>query len=149
MGDYNLTGLSTRSFEQLIQAIAAKVIGPNIVIFGDGPDGGREATFEGSIPYPSKEHGWSGYGVVQAKFRQRSQDTQKDGEWALQQLRDELDKFVDPKRNLGKTMRNRGHGVPHRSISCCSALERRPRRLGGCQRGGGTRCHNNSATLQQ
>ncbi len=90
MSDYNLSGLSTRSFEQLIQAIAAKEIGPNIVIFGDGPDGGREATFEGSIPYPSKEHGWSGYGVVQAKFRQRPQDPQKDGEWTLQQLRDEL-----------------------------------------------------------
>ncbi len=49
----------------------------------------------------------------------------------------------------GKTMRNRGHGVAHRSMSCCMSLERRPRRLGGCQRGGGTRCPNSSATLQQ
>lgn len=102
MSDYNLSGLSTRPFEQLIQALAAKMIGPNVVIFGDGPDGGREATFEGITPYPTKEQSWSGYGVVQAKFKQRSQDSQKDGEWALQQLRDELEKFIDPKRKLRK-----------------------------------------------
>lgn len=102
IADYNLSGLSTRSFEQLIQAIAAKAIGPNIVVFGDGPDGGREATFEGSVPYPSSGHSWSGYGVVQAKFRQRTQDPQRDGEWALKQLRDELEKFVDSERNLRK-----------------------------------------------
>lgn len=102
MADYNLSGLSTRSFEQLIQAIAAKVIGPGTVIFGDGPDGGREATFEGSISYPDKDNAWQGYGVVQAKFRQRPQGPKKDGEWALKQLRSELEKFVDPERNLRK-----------------------------------------------
>ena len=96
MADYTLEGLSTRSFEQLVQAIAAKLIGPNVVIFGDGRDGGREATFEGHISYPSKEEGWSGYGVVQAKFKQRTQDTKTDGDWALQQLRQELADFNDP-----------------------------------------------------
>jgi hypothetical protein len=47
MTDYNLAGLSTRSFEQLIQAIALKVVSPGVVVFGDGADGGREATFNG------------------------------------------------------------------------------------------------------
>ena len=99
MGDYDLSRLSTRSFEQLIQALTAKIIGPNIVIFGDGPDGGREATFDGQISYPDKDNGWQGYGVVQAKFRQRpTKDAHKDGEWALKQLRDELGKFVDPEK---------------------------------------------------
>lgn len=102
MADYDLSGLSPRSFEQLIQAIAARVIGPGIVIFGDGPDGGREATFEGSIPYPDRDSGWQGYGIVQAKFRQRPLGSKQDGEWALQQLRSELEKFVDPERNLRK-----------------------------------------------
>lgn len=96
MADYNLSGLSTRSFEQLIQAIAAKVIGPGIVMFGDGPDGGREATFEGSIPYPFEGTGWTGYGVIQAKFRQRPQNPLEDGEWALQQLHSELKKYSEP-----------------------------------------------------
>lgn len=102
MPDYNLAGLSPRSFEQLIQALAAKIIGPNIVVFGDGRDGGREATFDGPIPFPSREHGWRGYGVVQAKFKQKPEDPAKDGAWALQQLESDLKKFVDPDRKLRK-----------------------------------------------
>jgi len=38
---------------------------------------------------------------------------------------------------LGKSLRNRDHET-HCSINVCSSLERRPRCLGGCQRGGGT-----------
>lgn len=37
----------------------------------------------------------------------------------------------------GKSLRNRDHEA-HCSINFCSSLERRPRCLGGCQRGGGT-----------
>lgn len=108
MTDYNLSGLNTRSFEQLTQAIAAKVFGPNVIIFGDGPDGGREATFEGIVPYPSKEQPWNGYGVVQAKFLQRPQGAPVDGEWALEQLRAELTKYAwspeaaRPRKGRGK-----------------------------------------------
>jgi hypothetical protein len=100
--DYTLSGLSTRSFEQLIQALAAKVIGPNIVVFGDGPDGAREATFEGRISYPSDAAAWTGYGIVQAKFLQRSIGVGRDGKWAVRQLNDELKKFGDRRRNLRK-----------------------------------------------
>ena len=46
-------------------------------------------------------------------------------------------------------MLNRGQAGAQRSISSRITLERRPRCLGGCQRGGGTRCHNNSLTDQQ
>jgi len=102
MADYNLKSLSTRSFEQLIQSLAIKVIGPGVNIFGDGPDGGREATFEGTVPYPSLTEPWNGYGVIQAKFLQRPRDTRRDGEWALQQLRSELKKFADPKKTRRK-----------------------------------------------
>lgn len=49
MGDYNLTGLSTRSFEQLVQALCCRVLGAGTVVFGDGPDGGREATYTGRL----------------------------------------------------------------------------------------------------
>ena len=96
MGDYDLSGLSARSFEQLIQAIASKVIGPGLVVFGDGPDGGREATFEGRIPFPSEADQWDGYCVIQAKFLQRPRDPKHDGRWALEQLRKELEAFADP-----------------------------------------------------
>jgi hypothetical protein len=92
--DYNLFGLNSRSFEQLVQAVATEVLGPGMVVFGDGPDGGREGTMQGPIPYPSKGKSWDGYLVLQAKFRQRSQGTRADGEWLIGQLRRELDAYT-------------------------------------------------------
>jgi hypothetical protein len=77
------------------------VIGPGVTPFGNGPDGGREATFRGRMAYPSVAGPLEGYLVVQAKFRQRpAGDPPKDGAWLLDQLKQELDKFVDPKRKL-------------------------------------------------
>jgi hypothetical protein len=78
MPDYDLAGLSARSFEQMIQALACEVIGSGIVIFGDGPDGGREATFTGRLSnFPSAADNWDGYLVVQAKFCQRQRGSFK------------------------------------------------------------------------
>ena len=102
MSDYDLSRLSPRSFEHLVQALATKVLGPGIVVFGDGPDGGREATFERKVPYPTPVEGWDGYGVVQAKYRQRHGGTQQDGNWAVAQLKDELKKYTDPESKLRK-----------------------------------------------
>jgi hypothetical protein len=101
MGDYNLSGLNPREFEHFVQALALAVIAPGVTPFGDGPDGGREATFRGRMAYPSVVDPWEGYLVIQAKFRQRpAGDPHKDGAWLLDQLKQELDKFVDPKRKL-------------------------------------------------
>jgi hypothetical protein len=100
--DYDFSRLSTRSFEQLIQSLSHSVIGPSIVIFGDGPDGGREATFEGQIPFPNDETPWHGYGVIQAKFKQRTEGSGTDGDWALNELKKELEKFESPIRGLKK-----------------------------------------------
>ena len=78
------------------------MLGPGITVFGDGPDGGREATFERKVPYPTPAEGWDGYGVVQAKYRQRPKDTQQDGTWAVDQLNDEIRKYTDPESKLRK-----------------------------------------------
>ncbi len=102
MADYDLSRLSSRSFEQLIQALAIKTIGPGVVPFGDGPDGGRDATFNGSFPYPSADGGWEGYGVIQAKYLQRSRDPRQDGAWVVSQLREELEKYCEPERKRRK-----------------------------------------------
>ena len=102
MPDYDLSGLSSRSFEQLIQALATQVLGPGIVVFGDGPDGGREATFEREVHFPTPVDGWNGYGVVQAKCRQRSGNIREDGNWAVDQLKDEIRKYTDPDSTLRK-----------------------------------------------
>jgi hypothetical protein len=98
MSDYDLSGLSTRSFEKLIQSIAGKVLGPGTVTYGDGPDGGREATFEGRMDYPSQADPWEGYCVIQAKFLQRPKNPSADGRWALKELTGELRIFADPKK---------------------------------------------------
>lgn len=100
MPDYDLSRLSSRSFEQLIQSLAIKVLGPGIVVFGDGPDGGREAIFERKLDYPTPSDAWDGYGVVQAKYRQRPGNTQENGSWAVEQLKDEISKYTVPDSNL-------------------------------------------------
>ncbi len=100
MPDYDLSQLSSRSFEHLIQALSIKTIGPGVVVFGDGPDGGREATFQGKIPYPNEIAAWDGYCVIQAKFRQRPGHSTEDRQWALSELQKEVDKYLSPKSAL-------------------------------------------------
>ena len=96
MPDYDLSRLNNRSFEQLVQALAVDILGPGLVIFGDGPDGGREATFDFRVPYPSEMDSWNGYCVVQAKFLQRPKNTYDDGNWAVAELKSELEKYLEP-----------------------------------------------------
>ena len=51
--DYDLTRLGSRAFEQLIVDLGRSEIGAGMEVFGDGPDGGREATFTGTIRWAS------------------------------------------------------------------------------------------------
>src|SRR5664279_4339947 len=97
MRDYDFAGLSTRSFEKLVQALALKELGSNLMVYGDGPDGGREATFEGRAKTAPKAEPWDGYIVLQAKFRQRLQNTKADADWVLTELKKELAVFADRK----------------------------------------------------
>src|SRR6266545_1895432 len=66
---YDLTRIGERRFEDLCRALAVHVLGPGIQAFGDGPDGGREASFEGLVGYPTAAGPWDGYGVLQVKYR--------------------------------------------------------------------------------
>ena len=102
MPAYDLSRLSSRSFEQLVQALAAKVLGPGVGIFGDGPDGGREATFHGKVPYPFVTDSWDGYGVIQAKFRQRTGNVTQDGQWAVTQLKSEIKNYFHSDAKIRK-----------------------------------------------
>ena len=67
----DLTGLGARGFERMCQALASYALGPGIQVFGDGPDGGREASFDGRLRYPTAEEPWDGYGVLQAKYKEK------------------------------------------------------------------------------
>ncbi|MFT4589271.1 MAG: hypothetical protein ACI9VS_003643 [Candidatus Binatia bacterium] len=98
MHDYQLERLNTRSFEQLIQALGIEIIGPQLMVFGDGPDGGREATFDGPVAYPAGKKAWDGYGIVQAKFRQVPDSVaKKNADWVIAQLKAEFKK-LEPRR---------------------------------------------------
>lgn len=88
---------SAQSFERLIQALSVKTLGPGVVVFGSGPDGAREATFEGSVPYPSLTDRWDGYIVIQAKCRETLKEDSRDAGWLIQQIKREFDKFVNNK----------------------------------------------------
>jgi len=98
--DFNIDGLSPTHFEHLIQSLAKKIIGNGTVTFGGpGTDGGREATFEGKMDYPSSKGSWDGYLVLQCKHSCRKDDPQG---WVIRELRKELDKFLDPTKDLKK-----------------------------------------------
>ena len=101
MADYNLDGLSPRDFQHLVQALARKHVGPGVTAFGDGSDGNRDLTYRGKMNYPSHAEAWDGYLVVGCKFNQRpTGDTKKNGDWVVKHLRADLDKFLDPDREL-------------------------------------------------
>lgn len=96
-------GFSPESFEQFTRALSVLVFGPGVRAFGNGPDGGREATFLGEVPYPypPASH-WTGYGVIQAKCKEKSESTQRDQDWALRLLTDELEAFVNSEKRHPK-----------------------------------------------
>lgn len=108
--DYDLTRLGSREFEHLSQALTLKVLGPGVSVFGDGPDGGREATFEGPMRFPEPGKSWGGYGIVQAKFKQRPAGDGKDAAWLLGQVQAELERWADP------TSKRVRHGRPPRYV---------------------------------
>jgi hypothetical protein len=91
----DLTGLGPQGFERLCQALATYVLGPGIDVFGDGPDGGREAAFADLRHYPTREAPWSGHGVLQAKFKQSLLGTGGDTTWLRKQLKAELAAWAD------------------------------------------------------
>ncbi|MCK2240988.1 MULTISPECIES: NACHT domain-containing NTPase [unclassified Crossiella] len=102
--DYDLSRLGNREFEHLSQALAIRVLGPGVTVFGSGPDGGREATFDGPVDYPSPSTTgtWNGFGVVQAKFKERLTDTTEDNKWIVRQIKKELEKWKAPSSNRSK-----------------------------------------------
>src|SRR5262249_6227013 len=100
--DFDFRAFSTRSFERFAQAMALHVLGHGVLVFGDGPDGAREATYDGTLDYPSNSDRWSGYTVMQAKYLQVPGSPQEDADWLVAQLRAELEKFVTSDSSLRK-----------------------------------------------
>jgi hypothetical protein len=105
--DYDLTRLGTRAFEQMVVALARKDIGAGVQVFGDGPDGGREATYEGTINWSATSDGlapgpdvWTGYTVLQAKFQVKPKATPRENAvWLQQEIRKEIKSWTEAAEN--------------------------------------------------
>lgn len=93
--DYNLESLGTRQFEHLTQALAVRVLGARVSVFGDGPDGGREAAWEGDTPSLGLQTRWRGYGILQAKMRQHPLSVGDNLKWLKRELTAELDRWAE------------------------------------------------------
>lgn len=89
---HELGRLGTDRFEQMIQAIISGTAGFSAAIFGDGPDGQREAVIdEIDIPITGTVK-TKGRTIVQAKYK--SPDGKEDDwTWLRKNLKSELDRF--------------------------------------------------------
>lgn len=102
--EYPLELIDPKTFEQMGVALARAVIGNGVEIFGDGPDGGREAIFEGRVEW-SRTPGygddvWNGYLVIQAKHRAAvDPEPTRNLAWLKNQIGKELKNWMkaDPK----------------------------------------------------
>jgi hypothetical protein len=94
---YDLTRVGSKRFEHMSQALVLATLGPGVQVFGDGPDGGREATFDGDVDIETAGARWHGYGVVQAKYKERLDSMSLDQTWFEGQLRAELGKWLKSK----------------------------------------------------
>lgn len=89
MADYDLTRLGSGEFENLAQTLAVKHLGPSVQVFGVGKDGGRETATTGPVTLPDGTV-WSGYSVMQAKFRARPGAVGENAVWLRNEVRKEL-----------------------------------------------------------
>lgn len=65
---YAYENLSPEQFENLVILICQKLLGISVQGFSTGPDGGRDAKFEGTAElHPSKSKPWEGKTIIQAK----------------------------------------------------------------------------------
>lgn len=102
--DYPLELIDPKTFEQIGVALARAVLGNGVEVFGDGPDGGREATFEGHVDWSKTpdcgNDSWDGYVVIQAKHRSSTDtDPQRNLTWLKRQVRDELESWTKADSN--------------------------------------------------
>ncbi|WP_327274328.1 hypothetical protein OG609_21700 [Streptomyces sp. NBC_01224] len=91
--NFDLYKLGPREFENLTQSIAVAEIGPFVNVFGSGPDGGREATFDGAIQLSSGEKNWDGYVVLQAKHKEKPASAREEASWLINEIRKEFQEW--------------------------------------------------------
>ncbi|MFJ9595946.1 NACHT domain-containing protein [Streptomyces virginiae] len=84
---FDLYRLGPREFENLAQTIAVSEIGPEVVVYGAGSDGGREATH--------LDHASNRYVVLQAKYKEKQETARAEATWLISELRKEFKDWRD------------------------------------------------------
>ncbi|MBE3014314.1 hypothetical protein IL992_34835 [Microbispora sp. NEAU-D428] len=97
--NYDLQRLSPGDFEDLAQSLAINFLGPQLGIFGSGPDGGREATFDGPVPIETACGQWNGYGVLQVKAKEELTTPAADADWLITELKKEFRRWNKPTKS--------------------------------------------------
>lgn len=104
--DFPLEELGPRAFEQLAVALSLKVLGPGIDAFGSGPDGGREATYDGPVNWSATtgfgDDSWDGYVVIQAKQREHVESPHSNAVWLRKQIDAEFDSWTSEESRRGR-----------------------------------------------
>ncbi|MEH0934009.1 NACHT domain-containing protein [Micromonospora psammae] len=100
--DYDLTRLGDKQFEHLAQALLVKHLGPQVQVFGAGPDGGREASWDGPVVDARLPGGWDGYGVAQAKYMHKPGNAGQNYTWLRQQILHEFVEWTKPETRRGR-----------------------------------------------
>lgn len=95
---YDLSRFSPGSFQRFAQALALHIFGPGLEVYGSGPDGGRDATFDGKPNFPSSTKPWDGYTVVQVKYREKPKGDHRDSDWLVDQIKLEQEAFRKSQR---------------------------------------------------
>lgn len=99
---FDLYHLGPHEFENLVQSIAVAELGPRVSVFGAGPDGGREATFNGLNVAPGcgSATAWDGYGILQVKHKETPASPADEATWLISEIRKEFEKWrTSSKRN--------------------------------------------------
>jgi Tfp pilus assembly protein PilF len=82
MKDYLFHTLSPGDFETLVVKLCHQILGLGTISFSTGPDGGRDAFFEGTAErYPSSRDPWSGKFVIQAKHTEKADASCSDSDF--------------------------------------------------------------------
>lgn len=107
MGDYDLQRLGGTGFQDVVSALAIKVLGAHIRPMGPGRDGGRDMLVTESVIHwaPSARYAdpetWSGTTVFQAKHKSTLEGTSKDPQTFWYAIKDELDRWAKPDSSRG------------------------------------------------
>lgn len=73
---FPLYDIEPGEFEDLVILLCEEILGPGVIKFSTGPDGGKDGKFTGKAQcFPSKSNPWEGKFIIQAKHTQKHNAT--------------------------------------------------------------------------